>query len=184
MLTEADINIIRQCNKYQLDIVEGEFWLVKRAIKHPNPILIIENILIERTEKAMLAGNVNNLFGQFFAASVVFNQYGKEAAIKWRRYSNMFRHIHMLTSSEISWKTKYIGDSRCDQCKFLTDHWIDIEDDLFPPAAPVEGCRLPHYNICVATPVYEASRDENGRPIRHGKDYSKLLQLKLSKDIQ
>ncbi len=185
-MKNGDFEIIELLNKrlpkYNLDTISiDEYFSASELSSNKSPKKIIENLILRRCQVKINKGDIKNLSSDLFSYSITLMDHYKDSAIKLRRYSNQFRSINMLVSSDIKWTVRYVGDKDCKQCAHLSEVDLDIEDEANHASCPVESCALP-FNICRNGPVYISHRDEEGKIIKHNKDYNQFLKLKFIYD--
>lgn len=185
-MENADFELIELLNKRlsknNLDTISiDEYLFASELSSNKLPIKVIENLILSRCQLKINKGDIKDLSSDLFSYSITLMDHYKDSAIKLRRYSNQFRSINMLVSSDIKWTVRYVGDKECKECAYLSEIDLNIEDEVNRASCPVESCTLP-FNICRNIPIYFHHRDKEGKVIKHNKDYSQLLKIKFKYD--
>lgn len=181
MISDIDFEIIEKCNSYGLSVSLDEYVLSSDGVHSNKAVNRIECVFVDRINKEYPNGDMNKVISDLYGFSLALQFFDVDAAVRYRRYSYMFRHIDTLIKNIVIFDCYYMVDKACDECGAFAGVLFDLEQEAMYPTFPLESCHSPN-KLCPITPLYEARRNHDGAPIRHGKDYFDLLTITISKD--
>lgn len=180
MISDIDFEIIEKCNSYGLSVSLDEYVLSSDGIHSVNAVNRMECVFVDRINKEYPNGDMNKVISDLYGLSLALQFFDVDAAVRYRRYSYMFRHIDKLLKNSVIFDCHYLVDNACGECGSYAGVLLDLEQEAANPTFPLESCQSAN-KMCPVTPLYEVRRNDEGVPIRHGKDYFDLLTITISK---